>query len=166
MTDREWLALVACTETKRPHEMPYVQAVVINRMRAGKTWPGTIVRVVRQAKQFSAFNPIMQLSDEQAFNWIRKELSDELFKSAEACAEDMLSRPAHLWPVDPATFWFWSPQSMVPRGSVPYWAREDHYSFTVSGVDPWRFVFAMAVPSNHYRRGNGVLFDMTERRTA
>lgn len=48
--DRDWLAICICTETDRPHEMQYVAAVILNRVRAGKTWPSTIVRVVRQAK--------------------------------------------------------------------------------------------------------------------
>lgn len=91
---------------------------------------------------------------------MRARIPNERFAAALACADDMLSRPAHLWPLDPATFWYWSPCSMEPPGAVPIWAREDYAAFEVAGVDRWRFVFAMAVPRTHPLRGEGERFDM------
>lgn len=153
MFTRDWLALGALTETKRPHELPYVMAVVVNRARGGKTWPSEIVRVLRQAKQFSGFNSYQAMTDDQCFATMRRQMPDELFAASLACADDILSRPSHLWPVDPATCWFWSPQSMLPAGVVPPWS-DDLYAFAIHGIAPWRFVFAMAVPRAHPLRGN------------
>lgn len=154
-TPESWLAVGGLTETKRPHELPYVMAVMVNRARGGKTWPTDIVRVLRQAKQFSGFNAYSALPDNRCWEEIRKTLPDSLYAASLACATDILSRPVHLWPLDPGTYWFWSPQSMVPEGSVPLWAA-DLYSFTVPGVVPWRFVFACGVPRTHVLRGNAL----------
>jgi hypothetical protein len=158
---RDWLALAARTETTRPHEYPAIMAVILNRMRAGKTWPDSVVRVVRQPNQFSGFNAFRALVDDACYaavrgSWVRnigEERVAEILKVAAACADDMLSRPAHLWPLDPATYWYWSPQSMEPVGRVPEWA-SDLYSFSLSGIHPWRFTFAMAVARTDPYKGN------------
>ena len=76
-----------------------------------------------------------------------------MFDEARYCAVDALSKSRWEFPLDPNTFYFWSPQSMVPPGRVPYWA-SNIYAFTVPGVDPNRFVFGMDVSTKHPFRGN------------
>ena len=152
MTAREWLALCLCTETNQPHEMPAVAAVILNRLRS-KGWPKEMVRVVRQAKQFSAFNATLSLGDDEAFAVVRKGQSDALYAAALACADDLMARPEHQWPITARAFWYFSPVSMVPAGSIPPWA-EKLVGFCPCGIDPYRFVFLFDGGLNHPLRNN------------
>lgn len=152
MTAREWLALCLVTETNQPHEMPAVAAVILNRLR-GKGWPKEMVRVVRQAKQFSAFNATLALGDDEAFAVVRKAQSDALYAAALACADDMMARPEHQWPLTSRAFWYFSPISMQPAGSIPPWAGS-YVAFCPGGIDPYRFVFLFDGGMSHPLRGN------------
>lgn len=153
--DPSWLALCLLTETNKGHEAPFVAQVVLNRLRS-RSYPNTLEDVILQPWQFSAFNKWTTgeepSSPEDAFH----EVYDRSAKLAQRhwqlfleCSEAMLSLPEECPILPPKTLNYWSPVSMVPKGSLPRrWNWSILRCFEVPGIDVRRFVWAETVPRN------------------
>ena len=155
-TDQEFCALVAVTESNRPHEYPYIISVFRNRVEHPR-FPDTYREVLMQPRQFSALNKWCsdrsslkgQLQPDDVWRALfasRDQIEQtKLYPLALACAAQVLAAPRWQAPFDPSVCWYYSPVSMIPKGAVPTWAKDAAWSFTPPGVDPYRFVFCADV---------------------
>lgn len=162
-TPEEWAALTIVTETNLPHEMPCIAWALRNRV-ASPRFPNTMKDVVLQERQFSAWNPWThgkfknRFPQEEIYHEMWKTLDqptrDRLYPLALEVAKFVLGstadtnmKPAPAWnePFSPDVCWYYSPVSMIPKGSAPSWAAKAARTFTPSGIDPARFVFCERV---------------------
>jgi hypothetical protein len=147
VSPERWLGLALRSESDFPHEWRYLAWAVRNRVEA-RGYPDTYAGVIRQARQFSYFNPTASLSDDDAYEralkgyagdrvgWDQNDLED-----AEACARIVMRAERFDAPVSHLTTHFWSPRSMTPSGRTPSWAAGMR-TFTPAAIDPERWVFA------------------------
>ena len=134
----QWLGLGGRTETEQPHELPFVQSVILARV-AAKGWPDTVHEVLLEPFQFSAFNDTYGDPDDRYEQLAAKYPTGQL-AVATACAAWTLGVPAARRPLSPRVCWFHSPRSMKPAGKTPGWAAGKRMVLA-PGVDPWRFLF-------------------------
>ena len=85
---------------------------------------------------------------------------NDFLKALEA-AGSVIKAERFAAPFSHRVFNYWSPDSMVPKGSLPRWNWSRLRCFTVPGVDPLRFVFAEHAPG-HRMAGNSRVFDFAE----
>lgn len=158
-----WVPLVLATETPHSHEMRACAWVIRNRALY-PAFPGSMSDpdpVVLAPRQFSALNKYQPINPGD-YSMVEGFLRDRLLVD-----DQSLIRAREVWdivrsealceaPFGRMVFNYWSPRSMKPEGRVPNWASEARV-FAVSGIDPWRFLFAEAVHwghplSNNWRR--------------
>jgi len=151
-TDQDWLALCLCTESNRPEEWPYIAQVIENRRATGR-WGATYRDVVLAPMQFSAFNAYTRHSDgfhEPYGLFMGVALTSKipllLAMRAAKFVSAPSSEPAWAKDVSEQTLHYWSPVSMVPKGSRPAWAKSAKRLYTPDGLDLERFIFAESVP--------------------
>lgn len=154
--ERCWLTLCILTETNRAVEMPLVGWVVRNRVDRRGRFSNSYFGVVTQNKQFSYFNAFQPIENspedfyrvgnryligrpnqDPQFNWDVNEV-----KWAYRIAGEVMAASPWQAPFDHTVDHYWSPCSMLPKGSAPPWAKSMYRTFTMPGVDPDRFVFA------------------------
>jgi hypothetical protein len=154
--------LCLVTESNLPHEWPAVLQVILNRV-ASPRYPDTIEEVILQRKQFSRFNPwttVKKWSPDKVAHVYRELVRADVFHQkidplllvyAQDCRVEEAGRYQERTPwrvvsdVSPDTLHYYSPVSMVPKGSAPAWAPTAKRLYTPPGIDPERFVFAEAV---------------------
>lgn len=148
----DWLALVTVTESNLPHEYAYLQWVMRNRVESPR-FPDTYRDMLMQPRQFSALNRWCsdrnqikgQLQPDEIWRLLFASRDaverEKLFPLALACAKEVLAAPRWRAPFDPEVLHYYSPQSMIPKGAVPAWAKAAAWQFTPPGVNPQRFVF-------------------------
>ena len=151
VTEDLWLGLALRSESDQPHEWPALGFVIRNRvLRRG--YPSTYFGVITQAKQFSYFNKWAGWGgdDLALFNEAKEGYAGECegwsendFTEAVECARWLITAPRWYAPFGPTVLHYWSPVSMVPKGSDPSWAAAMEKVYA-PGVDPWRFTFAQA----------------------
>lgn len=148
-----WLGLCILTESNDPKEWPYIAWVIRNRVESGR-FKHTYEAVILQPMQFSAFNkytsgdsnyrsfsPVQIFRDKaRGFSFI-----EYLFHAVDI-AERIISAPRSEAPFPATVCHYYSPGSMIPRGSKPKWAYSARKLFTPERIDPDRFVFADGVP--------------------
>lgn len=155
-----WLALATMTETDKGHEAPFVMQVILNRLRA----PGfgdTLEEVILQPWQFSYFNPWTKFGVPDDTDAVFQETYRTKARGAQRrwtlflrCAEAMLELPEDCPILPPKTLNYWSPVSMLPKGSLPRgWNWNILKCFEVPGIDPRRFIWAETVKAGS--RGTG-----------
>lgn len=178
VTPQQFLALALITESNQPHEWPAIGAVVLNRVERD-SYPDDVISVLRQPMQFSAFNATRNEVLEDAYREVRRlhqlgapgTPTSAFEAEALAVAEELLDdagRPLRRSrrPFGPAVLNYWSPRSMVPRGSLPSWQWAGLRCFTLDGIDPWRFVFAETVDRTHPLANNARTYDFRARHDA
>lgn len=148
-----WLGLCLITESNRPEEWPYIAWVIRNRVESGR-FRHTYESVILQPKQFSAFNKYTgsgateysKFSPVQIFrDKARGYAYIELLFHAVDVAKEIISLPRKESPFPITVCHYYSPVSMIPRGSRPAWAASAKRLFTPKGIDPDRFIFADGV---------------------
>lgn len=153
-TEARWLGLTIRSESDRPHEWWAIGWTVRNRVLSNR-YPSTFEAVVLSRKQFSYFNAFAALAgDHEALyaaavkgyagdmtGWAENNLNQ-----AEACALEILTAKRWHAPFGEGVCHYYSPVSMVPKGSKPPWIGGAKRVLTPSGIDPQRFVFAAGVP--------------------
>lgn len=153
-TEAQWLGLCIRSETDQPHEFQAIGWAIRNRVLSAR-YPNLYQAVVLSRKQFSYFNQFSALvNDPDALyaaavkgyagdnrGWDENDLAD-----AQECAEELIVTPRWRAPFGHLVTHYWSPVSMSPKGSAPPWAKSAKRTFTPSGIDPARFVFAEGVP--------------------
>lgn len=150
-TSTQWLGLLGVTETNLAHELPFVLWTVRRRVEAdrvmfgGNTYPGVILKRM----QFSAFNGHTGTPEEiyaQVRNATRpsgaRYYPDAQLEIAEHCAAWVLGTPREYASIPERSFYYWSPVSMLPAGSLPKWEWSNLRRYAWPGVDPWRFMAA------------------------
>lgn len=149
LTPSSWVGLCLLTESDRPHEWNTLAWVIRFRYEANreKQFGGQdYSRIVTHPFQFSAFNGITGTPQEvweRVFNL--KPRSVGLLRRATEVAEDVMRDSLRHSPLDTRTYFFWSPRSMVPEGSLPKWNWTQLRRFAVNEIDPWRFLFAAEI---------------------
>lgn len=159
ITDAQWLGLLIRSESDQPHEWLPIGWVVRNRAESS-SYPDTYVEVIRQRVQFSHFNGSFGESDDAAYRITRNSYAGDSsgwpennLDRAEACAAAVLAAPRWQCPFGHRVLHYYSPVSMIPAGRVPGWNWSILRPFTISGIDPQRFIFAESVKSG--ARGSG-----------
>ena len=142
-TDAQWLSLCCCTESNRPHEWPFVAWTIRRRVEANRVMFGgnTYQGVILKPMQFSAFNGVLGTPD-QVYSIVSAEQDAASRTLAEHCAAWVLGTPTQNGPISALSFYYFSPISMVPAGKLPAWDWNKLRRFSVSQVDPYRFIFA------------------------
>jgi hypothetical protein len=149
-----WLGLCLRSESDQPHEWTAIGWTIRNRVLSTR-YPNLYQAVVLSRKQFSYFNQFASLIDHpdalyaaalkgyagDSSGWPENDLAE-----AERCARALILAPRWQAPFGVEVMHYYSPVSMVPKGSAPPWAPAAKRLFTPSGVDPARFVFAAGVP--------------------
>lgn len=151
--DARWLGLCIRSESDQPHEWRAIGWCIRNRVLSSR-YPDLYQSVMLSRKQFSYFNAFSHLFQDpdalyvaarrgyagDSSGWAENNLDQ-----AELCAAEVIAAPRWRAPFDPAVMHYYSPVSMVPKGSKPAWAPSAKRLFTPSGIDPARFVFAAGV---------------------
>ena len=153
VSEAQWLGLTIRSESDQPHEWPAIGWTVRNRVLSPR-YPNDYEAVILQPKQFSYFNRFQALAADPAAlyaeavrgyagdssGWGENDLSETV-----KCARSVIA--AYRWsaPFGADVLHYYSPVSMVPKGSAPPWAPTAKRLFTPSGIDPQRFVFAAGV---------------------
>jgi hypothetical protein len=143
------LALLLVTESDRPEEWPFIAQVVLNRVRT-TGYPDTLEGVIYQRYQFSFYNPWTKakLPHEDVYQKARQQKGARATRLsvARVCAEAMLAMPPACELLPRGTVNYWSPVSMLPKGSLPRgWNWNILRCFTVPGIEASRFVWAQTV---------------------
>lgn len=143
-----WLALCARTESDLAAEWPCIMWVIRGRV-ASPRYPDTYEAVILQPSQFSAFNGYGDRGSRRVIfdTEARRFHASEILAAADLAAE-IVKAPASERPgeITTQTLHYYSPVSMVPKGSKPAWAKSAKRLYTPAGIDPERFVFAEGVP--------------------
>jgi len=147
-----WLGLVGATETDRPEEWPLVQWAVRRRVEAKGRFRDDVAGVVTVEQyddvvlddwQFSAFNAYRNRADTWSiYREVSQTIPPQRVALATDCAKWVLGTPERGAPFGPRVYYFYSPISMKPPGSLPKWNWEKLRRFAMPGIDPYRFVFA------------------------
>ena len=148
ITDAQWLGLVARSESNYPHVWQPIMWVVRNRVE-GIEYPASYGKVVTDDFQFSYFNKFRHIDDPcevyyeatKGYAGDSKGWGGDDLGKAISCAWHVLGQPRYMCPFSHRTYWFWSRVSMNPPGTDPKWA-VDMRKFSLSGIDPERFMFA------------------------
>lgn len=145
-SEADWLALCLASESNLPHEWPLIGWVIRNRVHSSR-FPNTYQSVILQPSQFSYFNSFKG-SSEEIFSKALSGYAGKIFSGRDAisCALAIISAASWQAPFGPDVLHYWSPISMVPKGSLPSWAKQAKRTFTLSGIDPERFACAEGVP--------------------
>jgi hypothetical protein len=158
--------LCLVTETNRPEEFPAILQVILNRV-ASPRYPDTVEEVILQRKQFSRFNALTvktrRLRADTIYRMVvREDIRDSridplLLAHAQDFARDCFARGdltpgptrATMWiactAISPQTLHYYSPISMVPKGSAPPWAKTAKRLYGAPGIDMERFTWAEGV---------------------
>lgn len=163
--EAEWMALTLVSESKHPHEWPYLATVIKNRVEYPRIYPNTLRGVVLQPYQFSAYNEWVGHSPSFILRKAREKFGPCVARhhcEALDVAHEVLGRRNWEDPFGRMVFNYWSPRSMVPPGRLPGWNWDILRCFVVSGVDPWRFVFAEEVGSAHPLSSNEEQFNFED----
>lgn len=168
-TQEEWLALCLRSESDRPNEWLCVANVIRNRVR-NRRWPDTYRGVIRQPRQFSAFNATRDLDNDAAFDATMQTYAGDRegwhgndYDRALEFAAWFIDTEWWEMPLSHATFHYWSPVGMPDHGRPP-WDFSQLRCFAAPGVDPFRFVFAEDVSPSHPEANNSHLFDYSRPR--
>jgi hypothetical protein len=146
-TESRWLGLALRSESDQPHEWLPIAWVIRNRVES-RIYPDTYAGVVTQRQQFSYFNHFQRVDGpEEIFAAALEGYAgenagwhDNDYLHACECASAVRRMPRWMAPFSPRVFHFWSPVSMVPKGSDPAWA-EDLRVFALPGIHAQRFKF-------------------------
>ena len=151
ISEIDWYALTILSESNQPHEWEAIAWVIRNRREASGFGGDTYREVTRAPFQFSAWNPYRGSADDEAsYAAVRAHYAtDHLLSQARTVAEGISQDHRYYAPFGPKVFHYWSPRSMQPAGATPRWNFSALRCFEVSGVDPWRFIFAESVPTGH-----------------
>lgn len=150
----KWLGLVIRSESDQPHEWWYIGWTVRNRVLSSR-YPNLYESVILSRKQFSYFNQFESLGADRdriyqaalkGYAGDKSGWNENDLAQAEACAREVIAAPRWKAPFGIDVMHYYSPVSMVPKGSKPAWLPAAKRVFTPSGVDPQRFVFACGVP--------------------
>lgn len=141
-----WLARLIYSETNRADEMEMVAWAARNRYELKYRGCETYKCVTLDPFQFSAFN-----WNSHSNNYYRsKSITDDgqtwataLTIAADVIKSDTINRPFSRFTVN-----FYSPESMVPKYSVPDWA--DSLQYVKVNVDPNRFRFYVSNPNSSF----------------
>lgn len=162
MTSADWLALCLVTESNEPSEWVYIAWCIRNRVLSDR-YPTNVRDVVLQRRQFSHFNAFEQsikdmrmgkLSELSLYQRVMagigdtshvRRLSADLVDIAKQCADEILREGIWRRPFSGKVMHYYSPISMIPKGSEPAWASDATRRFTPGSIDPERFVFAEGV---------------------
>ncbi len=157
ITESQWLGLLGVTETDHHEEFPIIMWSVRRRAEGPSRFKDSVSGVATQTLyddvilcdwQFSAFNKYRDLADPDAvYVKIRAEKAStpvgaSQLVAAENCAAWVLSSPERSAPIGPKSYYFWSPRSMVPVGSLPKWNWNNLRRFCPYRIDPWRLCCA------------------------
>lgn len=157
------LALLLVTESDRPEEWPAIAQVVLNRQRT-PGYPDSLEGVIYQKKQFSFFNAWTGkgLSPDEIYTAARRQKGarETRLSVARVCAEAMLLMPPACEILPRGTLNYWSPISMLPKGSLPRgWNWSILRCFEVPGISADRFVWAQTVKSGSEGTGRPERFE-------
>lgn len=155
--------LCLVTESNLPHEWPAILQVILYRV-ASPRYPDTVEGVILQRKQFSRLNELTGVTARPTliYSIVAKadigsgKISPLLLAHAQDFCAWLYTAPSGgPWEVtvtglvcpdiSPETLHYYSPVSMVPKGSAPAWAKTAKRLYTPPGIDPERFVFCEGV---------------------
>ena len=141
ISETDWLAQVALTESDRVEEWFYIMSVVRNRVQH-RRYPDTYEGVVTQAYQFSFYNMFIGNDNkEYVFSEVNrlKNFSAERMVVAKFIANQVMSSPKYRAPFNGNVTLFYSPISM--GGRMPSWNWDVVRRLSIAGIDPARFTF-------------------------
>lgn len=148
LTDAQWLGLLLVTESNLPHEWPFVGWTVRRRVESNRPMFGgaTYAGVILKKDQFSAFRGFSGTESdiyENVRNYTdakgRRIYPDAQIDLAEHCAAWVLGTAGKYAPISDRSFYYFSPVSMVPAGSLPKWDWSKLRRYGWPNVDPYRF---------------------------